>query len=1240
MEPFSLTLSIFNPFKGVTSSLVLTDGTEENELKGGAKKIDVSGLEDFEKMETSLVLDVPDPSAVRVFPQDTISSMREKIYIATGIPPFRQHITYTIDGAKYATYFISVTDESIRVNIEKDFTEGSGDRLDKYPLSRTMINNREDIEVFTYEIISSLRSPSGDVSLITVTDLFDVADPRDKSVLSLVNDDHHRDFFYYGVLLRYFPLLPYDGFLHVYQSNGHMGSLYPLLQPEFKALKNRLKQEGELLSSCLREVPEALKFTGAKALKTPFYLTRIVVDISFPYINIRNLFDLLVLDENYVYCVARIVSNGISFIVEKKHRILFREDISRPPLQGISALLRTPGGISLLINKNTCTVELNFREEEKMGYEGALERIDKVVRPLIEFLKQKRLSLLMEGDVPEELSISVFSSDMVVVYPLTIDTSVFNGFTSYLKPYVSAGILELKATKPGEHTLTLIKGSSLSVPIDTVNPAKNQYEQYTNLEYKARLDSITFRQVNMVQRASDVAMYLPNFTRAEYEGISPILLSMFHSYVRSTGKKGFESSKIQKVKRLQEIDPELFNFKKHDPSVPVYSVRCQASRQPFLYREDELEGLAPKVKEALVPFRNFTDASTVYYHCPNKKYPNLVFKPKVHPLKYCVPCCKKLDVSSSSAITSLCLKKFKLTEEELEEALGTVKKVSHVLTYSKIIPPGRASAIPPLMGKWIGKSRDQHVLSGAEQSLPGVPEAGIFFSYCFCLGIGPDELVRDLLQNIEDKIFFIDTSEIDKVGSLDEFKDMMISSFTMASPAISLEIDWTSILMSLVKITYGFDTIRVIDSGFKLSLDLPRSSSVALRGGITTKGYIVVVEHENGTYPVSYEGSGILPETNVLVMEIKKRISLSSEARSSQISLALLSEFLSKDTSYSLSEILIGRRHLAYAAVLLRGKDKILVPVTYAEIIPEKYGEQGEVKLRKEPLAKLEGFPRDAVLQFIGDYSAVTKSKLLVNYSLVYDGKAIAMAYVAPGMTRKYSSIFYHEPSSLQEGVRYLPVPYNLTEVNTAISGNLVSKFGDIDHYLYENYAYRLFVQEFAMVVRQNGDASIRKKVMTVVSKPRVSKKLLRTVLEKYPRDYKYLEGMLSRHGSSSMPGIVRFATFDFDRVLMSDLLLLSLDERKRKVRSLMEDRVSFTTEPISMSNTYVSCIETDQPQCEDGKLLLWKSDFEYFVSLLSEDISLVHRYNVISMYSAGTVFPLVFQTHPHEKMTVEVTDR
>ena len=147
----------------------------------------------------------------------------------------------------------------------------------------------------------------------------------------------------------------------------------------------------------------------------------------------------------------------------------------------------------------------------------------------------------------------------------------------------------------------------------------------------------------------------------EFNIIKSFILSILNSMPKSADK--LIKSNKSKIKQLKELDPELYDLKKYNKKLPVYSVICQSEKQPVIYSKSELS-LIPKSKK-ITKYWNFTKNEENYYECPSATYNTLNFRTGIHPKGYCIPCCKKK--STMNKTTENCLK-YKIVNDEAIES--------------------------------------------------------------------------------------------------------------------------------------------------------------------------------------------------------------------------------------------------------------------------------------------------------------------------------------------------------------------------------------------------------------------------------------------------------------------------------------------------------------------------------------------------------------------------------------------
>ena len=238
----------------------------------------------------------------------------------------------------------------------------------------------------------------------------------------------------------------------------------------------------------------------------------------------------------------------------------------------------------------------------------------------------------------------------------------------------------------------------------------------------------------------------------------------------------------------------------------------------------------------------------------------------------------------------------------------------------------------------------------------------------------------------------------------------------------------------------------------------------------------------------------------------------------------------------------------------------------------------------------------------------------LLEHKNKYIGIRIRFIYDRYGMT------FHHAPESSigRYNVKVINVPYDIASINTAISkqsSHIISK--DIENYAYENYIYPLYLAEFAYEIRKYKNSGIRNALEEVLrsSSNNIDKREIRYILDKYPTDYKTIIEMVAYNTPKKSIGLIQNTIFDFDLVDLKKLRDLPENKRLSEIEKMMLKHISFAPKGKlpGISNTLVSCtVNKEAPQCENGKLLMTKSDFNDCCGYLSKDLEIPYLFETI----------------------------
>ena len=125
---------------------------------------------------------------------------------------------------------------------------------------------------------------------------------------------------------------------------------------------------------------------------------------------------------------------------------------------------------------------------------------------------------------------------------------------------------------------------------------------------------------------------------------------------------------VKKVRKLQQLDPKLFDFKAKGNKFQFYSRVCQSKQQPLAFTDSELVVYSKTHKpEEILKYSNKTrKGQSVNYVCedPVYRFPGFIPKDK-HPDGFCMPCCFKKSSLHNPRSTN-----YKVYQQCMREELG------------------------------------------------------------------------------------------------------------------------------------------------------------------------------------------------------------------------------------------------------------------------------------------------------------------------------------------------------------------------------------------------------------------------------------------------------------------------------------------------------------------------------------------------------------------------------------------
>ena len=733
-------------------------------------------------------------------------------------------------------------------------------------------------------------------------------------------------------------------------------------------------------------------------------------------------------------------------------------------------------------------------------------------------------------------------------------------------------------------------------------------------------------------------------------------------YIKPTGES-------KSLRKLKGVDPELYDVKRYDASYQVYSIKCQSERQPHIYKSQELKYLSRTLRDRLIKFWNFTESKPVFYDCPNKKYPHLSFRPQDHPLGYCLPCCKKLVPSIESRqamIDEACLNNLQLPHKDIAEIIAKMERnYTHLLSYGKDISMGRLSRIPPVIEDNIFLKKTNYRLFGVKQSLPHFSDAGFVYSIIYCLKVSLDTFVKNILEIINEGTFrMLDGSNTLYFDSYHQFKDIVINLLVDKNPdtfhSNSGKIDWINIISELVYLAYGYHLIIFTDYDRDVKLRILNNAQICLLQKQCDEDYIIIVAHDDGIYPLIEKNenneeirTSIFNKDDLIVKaafeildnETKKVSNLGN-------SLNDLFNFIecpncNKPPKYELNILLRGKRGLIYGVILKnKQKELIYVPCIYSEYIDSRYKVSNE-------FPNMDAFKRNVLYNFVDDFNIHTAKiirekeidiKYYIDPYATLKYKDSYIGFKVRYLNNKFGSTFYHSPEKTigRYNINVINIPYSLESINKAIiKQSSYNVNPNVGNYIYNNYIYTLFLLEFASEVRKHKNVKVRKKLYELFDKKsQVDRRILKTILDNYPTDYKTIIKLLATYHHNKVNNIIKDMMFSFDLHLLEILKKLDIKERIEKIRQTMTSYVTFQKTMPDVSNIISTCTNNvDFKQCYKGKLIIDQKNFNICCELLARDLSVPYLYETISLKITDVLDKLKFTKRNEEILSIKQID-
>jgi hypothetical protein len=733
---------------------------------------------------------------VHVFPEDNFAELKDKIYLSTDIPPYRQHLFYISKGLLNTTYQVHAEGKyKTDIRIINYYT----DNVFGIPIDKELYDMRDIIRVLALDTFSVLDT-SLETNTVFCVDLNTITKTLKTQLTEITADTYQMDLIYYGFIIKFWPQLTKECFYDYIASESLLTHKYPDLAKNKSAIEYIYKMEREIIVTDYRNATRALAFANAGMALA---ITQMTVSVSTAkvHINIRNLFDKLRVSRCVPEIHAYIDYSGRRYMLRKRHA-MNGHDIQFPAgmlmKSGITIAisLRKSDQVTFHAKTNTSTMDneqsrymfLNitasgrfyirsvWNEEDEISFEEGVKMMKKFIDPLIAGINNLGRYIFSSGDslpLITKQNIEYEGLNINVYWKRVMLENTFKLIKNQLDAYMKARICASRNVQQFDKYEFLYRKGIHEYDIGSIDRIisasngiviSNQYAHLSNSTIKQKWDqNYDGRIVKMSHRTTDVCFEVSDIKDVEFQIFYRYIVGFVYRVINDSAiKASFGAVRnyadVKKLKKLREQDPELYNLKKYG-SKKVYSIICQNQRQPLIYTQDEIKSMPAAEIKKLTQYWNFTLNKPAFYGCPNKKYPHLSFMVNAHPRHYCLPCCNKkqqtTDESKKTRVNSICLSKHKYSP--IDEVSGELSR--HVMNYGKDIDIGRLSKLPQsnvkqLLFNTLDNDKTLHYyVYGVAQHLPGCEYAGLVYTIAEALDTTIEELLAKTIKGLDKALF-------------------------------------------------------------------------------------------------------------------------------------------------------------------------------------------------------------------------------------------------------------------------------------------------------------------------------------------------------------------------------------------------------------------------------------------------------------------------------------------------------
>jgi len=1234
---------------------VVVGGNEEDDMFDiDFENVQESDIKNYNNvLEEVKLLPVNYITQVSIFPEDSFWTIKQKIYICTKIPIYRQHLFYLQQTYHRCAYTILVQDMEYPITKAKDST-----KIMDLMIDQNMNFNKDNIRIRSEEtctIVDDIMSEQ--FYLYDLDDYF-----TDKTTIA--GDKVLLDTVYHSIIRKYFPVLDEKMFRKYLENEQELIASYGLINIGVDVLESRFDEERKLITKIYQD---SAKFHDK-------YMSQISVELieieirTMPSdrdtLEIRNLIDLIQTDNIYIIVDAYVSHN------KSKYRVIKNwVGLEQNALDQITRTKEDYFGQDFIVvyfeigadihsvyiyADGSYMVKCSFLRTHDVNFQALMDKITPFVAPVLQKINdnQDYLFCTVPEFLPKNVTLGKIRSK--VKWAKNLDDSQFGELIKILERFDRAGILQKRnvVTKVNTHSYKIIKGmykTNVRLYLKKGVESSDYYvifkDSKTHETWNSRWGGenmdVTNNMVNITFEL--FGMDSTKFIRAVNYifGIIDIAEKDIKHHQLTRKESAEKTSKTTK-RKFRETDPKLYDME--DEKGTKYARICQKKHRPTnIYTQEEYDSLPNSERKYTYQFVNYTTGDPVYYKC-SESMPFLGFIVGKHRDGYCIPKCKRSDTSGvkNKQIWNVCTSKFTINKDELQ----TKTHNDNILKFGKTLEEDKVGFCHDSLYGIFKTSRERMLLTGVPKIYDDVVGGQMLDILAYQLGMEPELLVDSIDSKINPNVW---TGVLSANVTYEEFKALLAE---IRDEKVVNRADIRDVIIELAALLFGVHVIlletHIIQQAELLNKN---NSSVHMKYTNLTKfsahskesmRFSLVCEIYDNYYPI------ILVEDDAEEKLFGTDTPFGKKVSSIVRKISILDNNPFKIFEYSqISQILtIIRKYVWNQYVLyVESEDGIIISCAESINVSDDVPEQREFldisKLKNDPVPTLD---------FLKKYVGTSPVFMSLNESIV--GCRVGQVF-AWFRASSETVIDEHYKNFEKEYMACSP-----SDVNLAIIKNIKPtqkyKSGLYQTY-YDMYIYKLFRCEFYKLIMEYRDLGTHNKIVDKYNTngliaylrnnpddfPYSAAKILKiTKYESEPakvlKDELFIEDVIKlRTATISRNDPIGFLTEVCDGFVMQ---VDTIDEFP--IDNVLYSHVTFSEPKFGQDKWQFGIVEDDYKSLfyDSGRIKVLKKIYPKLIEMLLEDLKNydMFRFDILNFKLMFVINYLNFRNYDNEKIIIQ----